>query len=49
VRLEPIKGRVVNSQPGDKIVLYARSGIWFVQPFTEQPAQRILPAPEKNY
>ena len=41
VRLEETAGRVVNSRPEYKIVLYAQSGDWFVQPFVEQPFTEI--------
>lgn len=35
VRLETIEGRVKNSRADYKIVLYARSGEWYVQPFAD--------------
>lgn len=43
VRLENIEGRVINSRQGYKIVLYARSGEWYVQPFIEEPFTQIQP------
>jgi signal transduction histidine kinase len=36
-RVFDIEGRVIGARPGQQIVLYARSGAWYVQPFTEQP------------
>ena len=41
--LHTIAGRVVGARPGQRIVLYARSGPWWVQPFTEQPFTTIQP------
>ena len=37
VRLEDIAGRVVNPRPACKIVIYTRSGKWYVQPFANKP------------
>lgn len=37
VRLESIEGRVFNSSPQYKIVIYTRSGEWYVQPFADKP------------
>lgn len=36
-QLDPIEGRVENAQPGQKVVLYAKSGDWWVQPLSEDP------------
>ena len=36
-QLTPIAGRVVGSRPGQQVVLFARSGVWWVQPFTVRP------------
>jgi signal transduction histidine kinase len=36
-RLTSFEGRVVGARPGQRIVLYARSGAWYVQPFTDAP------------
>lgn len=41
VRLEMIEGRAFNARADQQIVLYARSGNWYVQPFTEQPLTKI--------
>lgn len=38
-----IEGRVAGARPGQQIVLYARSGAWYVQPFTDQPFTEIQP------
>jgi signal transduction histidine kinase len=36
-RLGTVEGRVVGARAGQRIVLYARSGDWYVQPFTNEP------------
>lgn len=36
-RVDTISGRVANYRPGQKIVVYARSGPWWVQPWPEHP------------
>jgi hypothetical protein len=36
-RLAPISGRVTGSREGQQIVLFARSGVWWIQPLTVQP------------
>jgi len=33
----PIAGRVTGARPGQRIVLFARSGVWWVQPLTSDP------------
>ena len=38
-----IEGRVSNAGPGQQIVLYAHSGIWWVQPFVNQEFTKIQP------
>ena len=38
-----IAGRVSGARPDQQIVLFARSGAWFVQPFVDQPFTRIEP------
>jgi signal transduction histidine kinase len=40
-KLDVIKGRVIGAAPSQRIVLYARSGDWYVQPFIEQPFTEI--------
>ena len=42
-KLDYIEGSVKNAQPGQHIVLYAHSGIWWVQPFAESTTTNILP------
>jgi signal transduction histidine kinase len=42
-KMVDIEGYVIGSRPGQKIVLYARSGDWYVQPFVDQPLTRIQP------
>ena len=39
--LLPIAGRVVNGQRGDVIVLFAKSNLWWVQPFRSRPFTAI--------
>jgi signal transduction histidine kinase len=40
-RLDVIEGRVSDGRPGLRIILFARSGPWFVQPFADQPFTQI--------
>ena len=40
-RLVKIDGRVTNARPGQRIVLYARSGGWWVQPLANEPFTAI--------
>jgi hypothetical protein len=42
-QLNAIEGRVSGAQPGQRIVLFARSGLWWVQPFANQPFTAIQP------
>ena len=42
-KLEAIEGRVSGAQPGQRIVLFALSGQWWVQPFANQPFTTIQP------
>jgi hypothetical protein len=41
--LEDIEGSVKNAEPGQRIVLYARSGMWWVQPLVTDPFT-LIPA-----
>ena len=36
-RVDRIAGRVINARKGQQIVIYARSGPWWVQPWPDQP------------
>jgi PAS domain S-box-containing protein len=36
-----IEGRVIGARPGQQVVLYARSGAWWVQPLANQPYTSI--------
>jgi hypothetical protein len=38
-----IEGRVQGARPGQQVVLFARSGAWYVQPFADQPFTEIQP------
>ena len=40
-RMDTIAGRVTDSKPGQQIVLYAKNGIWWVQPFANEPLTPI--------
>jgi hypothetical protein len=40
-KLDAISGRVLGARPGERIVLFARSGRWWVQPFAKQPFTEI--------
>jgi len=40
-RVARIAGRVIGAAPGHQVVLYARSGVWWVQPLTIQPFTKI--------
>jgi hypothetical protein len=42
-RLDYIEGNVRNAKPGQHIVLYAHSGLWWVQPVASQTTTSILP------
>jgi len=42
-KLDLIEGSVHGAQPGQQVVLYAHSGIWWVQPLAAEPATKILP------
>ncbi|MGJ5814437.1 glycoside hydrolase family 16 protein [Paludibaculum fermentans] len=41
--IDGIAGRVKGAKPGQKLVIYARSGVWWVQPFSNTPNTEILP------
>ena len=40
-RMAPVAGRARGARPGQRIVLYARSGPWWVQPLADQPFTEI--------
>lgn len=40
-QVHPIAGRVVGGRPGQRVVLFARSGVWWVQPTADNPYTRI--------
>jgi hypothetical protein len=42
-KLDDIEGKVQGAKPGQHIVLYAHSGMWWVQPFGNRPLTEILP------
>jgi len=41
--LEIISGKVTGASSGQRVVLYARSGAWYVQPFVETPFTPLNP------
>jgi hypothetical protein len=43
IRMEKIAGRVTGAKPGEQVVLYAKSGVWWVQPFSKEPFTKIEP------
>ena len=40
-KLDAIEGRVTGARPGQRVVLFARSGLWWVQPMGDQPFTAI--------
>jgi signal transduction histidine kinase len=42
-KIAAIEGRVIGARPGQRIILYARSGAWYVQPFADHPFTEIQP------
>jgi len=42
-RTDSISGKVIGAGPGQKIVIYAKSGPWWVQPWPDQPYIPIQP------
>ena len=41
--MAPIGGRVTGARPGQRIVIYTKSGVWWVQPLTAQPFTTVEP------
>src|SRR5437868_5695694 len=42
-KVREIEGTVTGARAGQKIILYARSGIWWIQPFVKEPFTEIQP------
>ena len=42
-KLDLVEGRVQGMAPGERVVLFALSGVWWVQPLAEQPFTTIQP------
>jgi hypothetical protein len=40
-RMAPVAGRATGVRPGQRVVLYARSGPWWVQPLQEEPFTEV--------
>lgn len=43
VQMDFIEGRVTNAKPGQQVVLYAYSGVWWIQPFASHQYTNIQP------
>jgi hypothetical protein len=43
VQMAFIEGRATGAKPGEQIVLYARSGVWWLQPFVGHPKTEVQP------
>jgi hypothetical protein len=41
--MEQIAGRASHTKPGEQIVLYAHSGVWWLQPLTNEPYTKLQP------
>jgi len=42
-RLVPIAGRASGARPTDRVVLFAKAGVWWVQPLVEKPFTDVAP------
>jgi hypothetical protein len=42
-KLDIIQGRVTGARPGQQIVLYAKTGTWWIQPLSNPPFTKIQP------
>jgi hypothetical protein len=42
-QLDTIEGRVTGARPGQQVILFARSGVWWVQPIANEPFTTIQP------
>ena len=40
-RLEMIEGRAIHAHPGQRIVIFAKAGVWWIQPLDTQPFTKI--------
>src|SRR5260370_3860717 len=40
-QLDYIEGRATDARPGQQIVLYAHSGVWWIEPFANRPCTKI--------
>jgi len=43
VQMDFIAGKAEGAAPGQQIIIYARSGIWWIQPFANQPFTKVQP------
>jgi hypothetical protein len=42
-RLAPIAGRVSGARPNHRVVLFAKAGVWWIQPLVEKPFTDVAP------
>jgi len=42
-QLDILEGPVVGAEPGEQVVLYAKSGVWWIQPYATQTSTNIQP------
>lgn len=42
-RTAPVAGRITGTRAGQRVVLYTKSGVWWVQPLTAQPFTTVEP------
>jgi hypothetical protein len=42
-KFDIIQGRVIGARPGQQIVLYAKTGTWWIQPLSNSPFTKIQP------
>src|SRR5262249_17327893 len=42
-RVAAIAGRAAGIQPGQRVVIYTKSGVWWVQPLTSRPFTTVGP------
>lgn len=42
-KIDVIEGRATGARPRQQIILFARSGMWYIQPFADQPFTTVQP------
>ncbi len=43
IQLDYIEGRAIGAKPGQQILLYAHSGVWWIQPYANQALTKVQP------